>query len=197
MRVTGLVEKPSPENAPSTYAVIGRYVLGPGVFGLLERTGPGRGGEIQLTDALQELAAAGTVRGVVFDGRRCDTGDLADYLRTVVRLACERPDLGPEFTAWLRVRGGPGSRGDRTPLRPGRLSEPHERGAAPPPGPAEAPGRRARAGADEAVPVCRTARRDAITASSSRTPRAVGAVFGNPGSGEPPLLTGVIPMTRS
>jgi UTP--glucose-1-phosphate uridylyltransferase len=157
VRVTGLVEKPSPEDAPSTYAVIGRYVLDPGVFGLLERTGPGRGGEIQLTDALQELAAAGTVRGVVFDGRRYDTGDQADYLRTVVRLACERPVLGPEFTAWLRVRGGPGSRGDRTPLRPGRLSEPHERGAAPPPGPAEAPGRcgRGRAGVPE-----RPARRD-------------------------------------
>ncbi|MGQ4336438.1 UTP--glucose-1-phosphate uridylyltransferase, partial [Streptomyces hayashii] len=66
------------------------------------RTGPGRGGEIQLTDALQELAEAGTVHGVVFSGRRYDTGDKADYLRTVVRLACDRPDLGPEFVAWLK-----------------------------------------------------------------------------------------------
>jgi UTP--glucose-1-phosphate uridylyltransferase len=102
VRVTGLVEKPSRETAPSRYAVIGRYVLDPAVFGVLERTPPGRGGEIQLTDALQELAASGTVRGVVFRGRRYDTGDKADYLRTVVRLACDRPDLGPEFVTWLK-----------------------------------------------------------------------------------------------
>ncbi len=102
VRVTGLVEKPSREDAPSHYAVIGRYVLDPAVFGVLERTPSGRGGEIQLTDALQELAAGGTVHGVAFDGLRYDTGDKADYLRTVVRLACERPDLGAEFTAWLK-----------------------------------------------------------------------------------------------
>ncbi|MEU8930785.1 UTP--glucose-1-phosphate uridylyltransferase GalU [Streptomyces sp. NPDC048409] len=102
LRVTGLVEKPSRHDAPSDYAVIGRYVLDPAVFGVLERTAPGRGGEIQLTDALRELAADGTVHGVVFDGLRYDTGDKADYLRTVVRLACERPDLGPGFTAWLK-----------------------------------------------------------------------------------------------
>ena len=86
----------------SNYAVIGRYVLDPAVFDVLDRTAPGRGGEIQLTDALQTLAADGTVHGVVFDGLRYDTGDKADYLRTVVRLACARPDLGPEFTDWLK-----------------------------------------------------------------------------------------------
>ncbi|MGW0334964.1 UTP--glucose-1-phosphate uridylyltransferase GalU [Streptomyces sp. NPDC003011] len=102
VRVTGLVEKPSPEAAPSAYAVIGRYVLDPAVFDALERTPPGRGGEIQLTDALQQLAAGGTVHGVLFDGLRYDTGDKADYLRTVVRLACDRPDLGPAFVAWLK-----------------------------------------------------------------------------------------------
>ncbi|MFC4504745.1 MULTISPECIES: UTP--glucose-1-phosphate uridylyltransferase GalU [Streptomyces] len=102
VRVTGLVEKPSREDAPSRYAVIGRYVLDPAVFGVLERTAPGRGGEIQLTDALQHLASAGTVHGVLFSGRRYDTGDKADYLRTVVRLACDRPDLGPEFVTWLK-----------------------------------------------------------------------------------------------
>ncbi|MEW2257281.1 UTP--glucose-1-phosphate uridylyltransferase GalU [Streptomyces sp. NPDC047869] len=101
VRVTGLVEKPSREEAPSRYAVIGRYVLDPAVFGVLERTRPGRGGEIQLTDALRELAAAGTVRGVVFDGARYDTGDKAGYLRSVVRLARARPDLGPGFRSWL------------------------------------------------------------------------------------------------
>ncbi|MFF8930067.1 UTP--glucose-1-phosphate uridylyltransferase GalU [Streptomyces longwoodensis] len=102
VRVTGLVEKPARAQAPSRYAVIGRYVLDPAVFDVLERTPPGRGGEIQLTDALQELAVAGTVHGVVFDGLRYDTGDKADYLRTVVRLACAREDLGPRFRAWLK-----------------------------------------------------------------------------------------------
>ncbi|MFD5228665.1 UTP--glucose-1-phosphate uridylyltransferase GalU [Streptomyces qaidamensis] len=102
VRVTGLVEKPPPQDAPSRYAVIGRYVLDPGVFTALERTPPGRGGEIQLTDALRELASGGTVHGVVFEGLRHDTGDKADYLRAVVRLACERHDLGPEFVTWLR-----------------------------------------------------------------------------------------------
>nr|WP_225098826.1 UTP--glucose-1-phosphate uridylyltransferase GalU [Streptomyces sp. CoH27] len=102
VRVTGLVEKPAPGTAPSRYAVIGRYVLDPAVFDVLERTPPGRGGEIQLTDALQDLATGGTVHGVVFGGLRYDTGDKADYLRTVVRLACDRPDLGPEFRRWLR-----------------------------------------------------------------------------------------------
>jgi UTP--glucose-1-phosphate uridylyltransferase len=118
VRVTGLVEKPSRESAPSLYAVIGRYVLDPAVFDTLERTAPGRGGEIQLTDALQELAAAGTVHGVVFDGLRYDTGDKADYLRTVVRLACDRDDLGPEFVAWLKefvtgLQGGTSARRGR------------------------------------------------------------------------------------
>ncbi|WP_250400238.1 UTP--glucose-1-phosphate uridylyltransferase GalU [Streptomyces cellostaticus] len=102
VRVTDLVEKPSREEAPSRYAVIGRYVLDPAVFGVLERTRPGRGGEIQLTDALRELAAAGTVHAVVFDGARYDTGDKSDYLRSVVRMACARPDLGPGFRSWLR-----------------------------------------------------------------------------------------------
>jgi UTP--glucose-1-phosphate uridylyltransferase len=107
MRVTGLVEKPDPSDAPSNYAVIGRYVLHPGVFEVLGKTPPGRGGELQLTDALQAMAAdeglGGPVHGVVFKGRRYDTGDRADYLRSIVRLACERPDLGPEFRAWLRT----------------------------------------------------------------------------------------------
>jgi UTP--glucose-1-phosphate uridylyltransferase len=102
VRVTGLVEKPAPQDAPSRYAVIGRYVLDPGVFTALERTPPGRGGEIQLTDTLRELAACGTVHGVVFEGLRHDTADEAGYLRAVVRPACERPDPGPEFVTWLR-----------------------------------------------------------------------------------------------
>ncbi|AZQ72022.1 MULTISPECIES: UTP--glucose-1-phosphate uridylyltransferase GalU [Streptomyces] len=106
VEVTGLIEKPGPAEAPSNYAVIGRYVLDPAVFDVLRETEPGRGGEIQLTDALQALAAApglgGPVHGVVFKGRRYDTGDRGDYLRAIVRLACEREDLGPDFRAWLR-----------------------------------------------------------------------------------------------
>ncbi|NGN64374.1 UTP--glucose-1-phosphate uridylyltransferase GalU [Streptomyces sp. A7024] len=106
VRITGLVEKPTAADAPSNLAIIGRYVLAPGVFDVLRRTPPGRGGEIQITDALQTLAADesidGPVHGVVFKGRRYDTGDRADYLRAIVRLACERDDLGPEFSTWLR-----------------------------------------------------------------------------------------------
>ncbi|GAA3044301.1 UTP--glucose-1-phosphate uridylyltransferase GalU [Kitasatospora sp. NPDC058063] len=106
-QVTDLVEKPEPGEAPSAYAVIGRYVLDPLVFDVLRETPPGRGGEIQLTDALRELtnreaADGGQVHGVLFKGRRYDTGDRADYLRAIVRLAAEREDLGPEFRSWLR-----------------------------------------------------------------------------------------------
>jgi UTP--glucose-1-phosphate uridylyltransferase len=103
VRVTGLVEKPDPADAPSSYAVIGRYVLSPSVFEELRHTKPGRGGEIQLTDALQGLIANEPMHGVVFKGRRYDTGDRSDYLKAVVQLAVERPDIGPEFLAWLKT----------------------------------------------------------------------------------------------
>ncbi|MFE9248732.1 UTP--glucose-1-phosphate uridylyltransferase GalU [Streptomyces sp. NPDC007088] len=106
VRITGLVEKPEAADAPSNYAIIGRYILDPHVFEILRKTEPGRGGEIQLTDALQQLAedekVGGPVHGVVFRGRRYDTGDRGDYLRAIVRLACEREDLGPDFRTWLR-----------------------------------------------------------------------------------------------
>lgn len=103
VRVTSLVEKPRPGTAPSDLAVIGRYVLSPAVFGVLRDTPPGRGGEIQLTDALQRLLSDGDeqIHAVVFKGRRYDTGDRGDYLRAIVRLACEREDLGEEFRTWL------------------------------------------------------------------------------------------------
>jgi len=102
VRVTGLVEKPKKEDAPSNFAVIGRYVLNPGVFDILERTEPGKGGEIQLTDALQELAVTEGVLGVVFRGRRYDTGDRVDYIKAIVQLASDRDDLGPELRPWLK-----------------------------------------------------------------------------------------------
>lgn len=102
VQITALVEKPPVDEAPSDLAIIGRYVLSPTVFEVLRHTPPGRGGEIQLTDALQTLIATEPVHGVVFRGRRYDTGDRLDYLKTVVRLASERDDLGPPLLAWLR-----------------------------------------------------------------------------------------------
>ncbi|MCU1411119.1 MAG: galU [Rhodoglobus sp.] len=105
VKITGLVEKPATGTSPSNYAIIGRYVLQPDVFDVLEHTEPGKGGEIQLTDALQSMAQnniAGGVYGVVFRGRRYDTGDRLDYIKAIVQLAVERPDLGPELKPWLK-----------------------------------------------------------------------------------------------
>src|SRR5665647_2631564 len=103
VRVTALVEKPDPAHAPSNLAVIGRYVLHPAVFAVLEKTEPGRAGEIQLTDALATLPAeaGGGVYGVIFRGRRYDTGDPLDYIKAVIQIAAERPDLGPDLRGWL------------------------------------------------------------------------------------------------
>ncbi len=103
VRITGMVEKPAKEEAPSSLAIIGRYVLAPEIFDAIRATPPGRGGEIQLTDALLQLVEAGVpVHGVVFSGRRYDTGDKLDYLKAVIRLAVEREDLGPALRPWLR-----------------------------------------------------------------------------------------------
>jgi len=105
VRVRGTVEKPDVDEAPSNLAVIGRYVLAPEIFDVLRKTQPGRGGEIQLTDAINTLCSrdsdGGPVHGVVFRGRRYDTGDKVDYLRAIVQLAADRVDLGPDFRAWL------------------------------------------------------------------------------------------------
>jgi UTP--glucose-1-phosphate uridylyltransferase len=102
MSVYDLVEKPPADEAPSTLAVIGRYVFDPVIFDAIRRTPPGRGDEIQITDAIRIAAQDGVpVHGVVFHGRRYDTGNPADYLQAVVRLAVDRPDLGPEFREWL------------------------------------------------------------------------------------------------
>jgi UTP--glucose-1-phosphate uridylyltransferase len=102
VRVTGLVEKPPVDKAPSNLAVVGRYVLPSAIFDAIRRTGPGSGGEIQLTDAMALLLAEGTpVHGVVFRGVRYDTGTPGGYLEAVVELACKRPDVGPTFRRWL------------------------------------------------------------------------------------------------
>ncbi|WP_309814315.1 UTP--glucose-1-phosphate uridylyltransferase GalU [Pseudarthrobacter sulfonivorans] len=107
VRVNTLVEKPAVGDAPSNLAVIGRYVLHPSVFGVLEKTEPGRGGEIQLTDALQTLAAGegegSGVYGVVFKGRRYDTGDKLSYLKAVITLASERVEFGEDLKTWLKA----------------------------------------------------------------------------------------------
>ena len=104
--INDLVEKPSASEAPSNLAVIGRYVLRPEMFEILENTKPGRGGEIQLTDALQFAAknrsVAGGVRGIVFRGRRYDTGDKLDFIKATLRIAVDRDDIGSELKTWLK-----------------------------------------------------------------------------------------------
>ncbi|ROQ38638.1 UTP--glucose-1-phosphate uridylyltransferase [Frondihabitans sp. PhB188] len=105
VKITGLVEKPPQGEAPSNLAIIGRYVLRPEVFDVLEKQAPGKGGEIQLTDALEKMAAAdewtGGVYGVVFRGRRYDTGDKLDYIKAIIQLASDREDLGEDLKAWI------------------------------------------------------------------------------------------------
>lgn len=121
VRITGLVEKPDPAEAPSNLAVIGRYVLSPDIFEVLARTPPGRGGEIQLTDALATQAQQEPLVGVRLDAPRYDTGDKLGFLKATVQLAAQRDDLGAEFLAWLgewlpqaaggdAAGGGPGAR---------------------------------------------------------------------------------------
>jgi len=100
--ITALVEKPPVDEAPSDLAIIGRYVLSPTIFDVLRETPPGRGGEIQITDAMAAMIGREPLTGVVFRGRRYDTGDRLDYLKTVIKLASERDDLGPQLLDWLR-----------------------------------------------------------------------------------------------
>lgn len=104
VRVTELVEKPSAAEAPSNLAVIGRYVLRPEIFDIIDRLEPGRGGEYQLTDALNVLAGGHGERevfGVVFRGRRYDTGDRADWIKANLLLGVEHEELGAELTEWV------------------------------------------------------------------------------------------------
>jgi len=109
VRILDIVEKPSPAEAPSNLAVMGRYVFTPEIFEALERVEPGVGGEIQLTDAIALLLADQTVYGYVFREGRYDIGKKLDYLRATVELAVERDDIGPEFrdflAAFVRDRG--------------------------------------------------------------------------------------------
>lgn len=107
LEISNLVEKPTAEEAPSNYAVIGRYILDPSIFKVLHNTKAGKGGEIQLTDALQTLAntsseSGGGVHAVVFKGRRYDTGDKLTWLQSTVQLASRHPELGDDFSNWLK-----------------------------------------------------------------------------------------------
>ena len=100
-RLRGMVEKPAPADAPSDLAIMGRYLFTPEIFGLIDEVKPGKGGEIQLTDAMNALAAGSGIDGVVFDKGRYDIGSKPDYLRAAVEFALDREDLGPDFGTWL------------------------------------------------------------------------------------------------
>jgi UTP--glucose-1-phosphate uridylyltransferase len=104
VKVEDLVEKPTQEEAPSNLAVMGRYVFGPGIFEVLAETKPGRGGEIQLTDAIKTLAEREPVYGWTFREGRFDVGNKLDYLEATVELALEREDIGPAFRRFLVER---------------------------------------------------------------------------------------------
>lgn len=100
-RIHTLVEKPDPAEAPTNLAVMGRYVLPPAIFEYLEKTRPGHGGEIQLTDALQSLASDRGLVGYQFEGTRHDIGDKLGYLIANIAFALKRPDLGPQLREYL------------------------------------------------------------------------------------------------
>ncbi|MSQ28102.1 MAG: UTP--glucose-1-phosphate uridylyltransferase [Dehalococcoidia bacterium] len=100
-RVTGLVEKPKPQDAPSDLAIVGRYVLTPGIFEAIEGIAPGANGELQITDAIQRLLASEPVYAYAFEGERFDTGNPLGYLRSAVALALKRPSLAAEARVML------------------------------------------------------------------------------------------------
>ena len=105
LRVKDMVEKPKLSEAPSRFAALGRYVITPEVFEILEEARPGKGGEIQLTDALRVMAHQGNVYAYNFQGKRYDTGDKLGYLKAVVEFALRRDDLGPAFREYLKKLG--------------------------------------------------------------------------------------------
>ena len=102
LAVRDMVEKPKPEDAPSQNAIIGRYILTPRIFDLLEKLKPGAGGELQLTDGIKALLQYEQVYGFTYEGKRHDAGDKLGFLKATVEFASKRDDLGPEFRAWLR-----------------------------------------------------------------------------------------------
>jgi UTP--glucose-1-phosphate uridylyltransferase len=101
--ITDLVEKPKLEEAPSNQAIIGRYILTPRIFEMLQKTPFGRGGELQLTDGMRQLLKEEKIYGFRFEGKRHDTGDKLGFLKATVEFALKRPDLGDQFRAWLKT----------------------------------------------------------------------------------------------
>jgi UTP--glucose-1-phosphate uridylyltransferase len=106
IKVRGVVEKPAPERAPSDVAIIGRYILTPAIFGILENQDIGAGGEIQLTDAIFRLMQEESVYAYHFQGKRYDTGEKLGYLKTIIDFALERPDLKAEIRQYLEEKLG-------------------------------------------------------------------------------------------
>jgi UTP--glucose-1-phosphate uridylyltransferase len=100
-KVKSLVEKPTVQSAPSNVAILGRYIINPAIFEILEHTEPGKGGEIQLTDALKELAQREAMYAYNFEGRRYDVGDKQGFLEATVEYALRREDLRGEFLKYL------------------------------------------------------------------------------------------------
>jgi UTP--glucose-1-phosphate uridylyltransferase len=100
-RIDDMIEKPSPREAPSNLAVIGRYILTPAIWDALSHVVPGAGGEIQLTDGLRNLLAKEPVYGYIFEGKRYDAGDKLGFLQATVEIALARPDLGKAFRKYL------------------------------------------------------------------------------------------------
>lgn len=104
LAIRDMVEKPKPEDAPSQNAIIGRYILTPRIFEMIETIEPGAGGELQLTDAMKALLAHEKMFGFIYEGRRHDAGDKFGFLKATVELALKREDLGPKFRQWLRAQ---------------------------------------------------------------------------------------------
>ena len=107
-RVTGIVEKPKPEEAPTTQAVVGRYILTPRIFEHLRNLTPGAGAELQLTDAIASLLKEEAVLAYQFQGRRYDCGSKLGYLQATVEFALRHPELSTDFAEYLSTRGGRG-----------------------------------------------------------------------------------------
>jgi len=101
-QIEDMIEKPSPAEAPSNLAVIGRYILSPSIWSALANTTPGAGGEIQLTDGLRRLLATEPIYGYVFEGKRYDAGDKLGFLEATVEIALGRKDLGSPFRKYLK-----------------------------------------------------------------------------------------------
>ena len=100
-KISDMVEKPKPSAAPSDLAIIGRYILTPNIFNIIEKTPPGKGGEIQLTDAIKAMLKRKPVYGYLFEGKRYDGGDKVGYLKATVELALKDPNLKDEFREYL------------------------------------------------------------------------------------------------